>query len=165
VRNLQDNVGFFDVTNHNEIIYNGTDLVIMTMISVSKLTEIFISEDCLIKSPNLEYIPKCKISQANVDSWLILHLDNANRRNYYLKFCSPKDIIILKIYCLARVIEQPKIKGNKCRECRIRRAKVSEMADLLGMSVSAYKKALNRAKKRVMIAINAGVHVKKQCQV
>ena len=114
-----------------------------------ELTEIFLSEDCAIRSPKLEYMPKCEISQSNIDNWLILHLDKANRRNYYLRFCTPKDVMILKTYCLARVIEQPKIKGNKYRECRIRRARTKEMADFLGMSVSAYKKALNRAKKKV----------------
>jgi hypothetical protein len=117
------------------------------------LADFFLSEKPSIKSPSLEYSPKAKLSSGTIDGWLVCYLDSARKHSNLLRFCTKKEIAILRFYYLARVIEQPKIIKDKARGPRVRMVTAREAADFLVMSVSAYKRALARAKGKVRKAL------------
>lgn len=94
-----------------------------------------------------------KLHQADIDNILVRNIEISQGRDYLFKYCSRKDKFILEVHCLARIIEQPKIKKNRLRGAKIRRAKSREIAYFLGMSELAYRKALSRAKKKVIRAL------------
>ena len=121
----------------------------------SALSEFFLSEEYPLKSPGLEYSPKAKLSRSAIDGWLIVHLETARRSEGLLRFCSRRERAILRIHYLARIVQQPEIISNRHRSPKIRRPSAREMADLIGMSVSSYRRSLARARRKVRRALIA----------